>query len=578
MNDAGPLNALEPKLRDNRPIKQKWMVLREPTPAQIEYFSALKFNIVVADTADILEFLDGVAPAQRVDPTHFLQQFSSDRIPTISEVPPRPSTSLFLGAAPSWYDVHSNRIPKTEHFNAITEIVHHGQNALVVGIPQSGKTTLLMQIAASLETNSHVLFIGHLTPEKAIQLCNATSARRKAIVFVDDASASALGINVLLTCPNIQVVAGDRNYNIEIVAHLFQRNKFKLYDVTDLSKTDVTAVIGSIPDSIAAPQPTFPQVARGRTPSIFEIITSNVRGKNLADKYHSILPEMERKNRDLHDLFVMMSYLCACRTPVSFEVIWAFLGIEDYKNVYQQVEALGSLLADFDAPIDIDVGGNQDFYVARSYIIAQTVIEQCSQVAFRRVFEHFHCEVSPFRIPQYETFRRYGYDADFAVKAFPNWNDGEQFYTRSFELDGNFYLLQQGSLYLKSKKRFAEAFNYIDRALEMSRGANPRVKNTHAIILFEANLPFAASNQEARANLEAAMRILQQCKTQDKHRTSYHAYTFAEQACDYFDVFPDEKGKQYLVTAEKWLKEEQKNPIARRRAEHHLLRVQQRLE
>jgi hypothetical protein len=578
MNDAGPLNALDPKIRGDRPIKPKWMVLREPTPAQIEYFSALKFNIIVADTADVLDFVSGVKPTTKADPSRFIEQFSSDRIPAISEIPPRPITRFFLGAAPSWYDILTSRVYKTAHYHAVTDTIHRGENVLLVGIPQCGKTTLLMMVAAGLDTAQHRLFAGHLTPEKARQICNATSPRRKAIVFVDDAANSIAGINVLLACPTVQVVATDRTYSIEIIGHLIQRDKLKLYDVTDLSKEDVLALIRSIPESVALQTPRVPEVAKGKSPSIFEIVAVNVRDQMLLDKYREVLPELDRKNRDLHDLFVMMCYMHACRTPVSFEVVWAFCDHSlDYKLVYKRVESLGSLLAELDLSLDDELGGNQDYFVARSTVVAQNVIKHCGQMAFRRVFERFHQEVSPLRIPQYDVFRRMGYDADFVVKAFPSWKEGAEFYERTFEIDENFYLLQQGALYLKSKKRFKEAFDFIDRALDMSRGRNPRIRNTHAIILFDANLAFASTSGEARRSLEQAMQILQQCRTQDKHRTSYHAYTFAEQACDYFDLFPDEKGKQYLLAAEKWLKEEMRNALARRRAQGYLERVRQRL-
>jgi hypothetical protein len=577
MNDAGPLNALEPRLRDNRPIKPKWILLREPGLAEIEYFSALKFNIIIGDTADMLDLIGGVKAAPKLDPTHFLEQFASDRIPTITDVPPRPSTAAFLGAAPSWYDVLGNRLYKTAHYSELIDRIHAGRNILIVGIPQCGKTTLLMQIASGLETTAHVLFPGHLTSEKAVQIGNATSGHRKAIIFVDDASASVLGLNALLSCSTVQAVAADRNLSIEIVGHLLNRKNLQLYDASDLKDDDVAAVIKSIPASIAIEPSIVPEVAQGRSPSIFEIIAKNVRGRALVDKYRDILRELERKNRELHDLFVMICYLRACRTPVSFEVAWAFLGVHDYKDVYARMEALGALLAEFDATLDSEIESNQDFFVARSDIIARAVIEQCSQQGFRRVFERFHEQVSPFRIPEYGTFKRAAYDADFATKAFPDWNDGAEFYKRIFEIDENYYLLQQGALYLKGRNRFKEAFQFIDRALEMSRGLNPRIKNTHAIILFDANLSFAGSNPEARRSLEDAMQILQRCRTLDKRRSSYHAYTFADQATRYFDIFPDQKGKQYLLLAEKWLNAEMRDPLARRRARGYLARVNQRL-
>jgi hypothetical protein len=51
------------------------------------------------------------------------------------------------------------------------------------------------------------------------------------------------------------------------------------------------------------------------------------------------------------------------------------------------------------------------------------------------------------------------------------------------------------------------------------------------------------------------MDILAECYIYDK-RKNYHAMRFGEQAVQYWDVYKNEAGREYLITARKWLFEE----------------------
>ena len=196
---------------------------------------------------------------------------------------------------------------------------------------------------------------------------------------------------------------------------------------------------------------------------------------------------------------------------------------------------------------------------------------------FGRMFDRFHRQVTPMRIPRYDVFRRSGYDADFAQKAYPNWEEGAEFYDRSYLIDENFYMFQQKAHYLTAKHRFNEAFDAIEEAVQLSKGRNPRINNTHAIVLFEANIGLAAEGQDVRKNIDHSMNILEMAKRNDKVRLAYPAFTYAEQAMRYFDVYGDEKARQKLGLAIDWLKSEVKRPVSRRRAESMISRIESRL-
>jgi hypothetical protein len=119
------------------------------------------------------------------------------------------------------------------------------------------------------------------------------------------------------------------------------------------------------------------------------------------------------------------------------------------------------------------------------------------------------------------------------------------------------YLLQQGALYLASKHLTTEAFTWIDRAIDQTQGRVPSIRNTHAVLLFRANIRSTGDPQLVARTLKQSMDILAQCYTYDS-RKAYHAVAFADQALDYWDVYGDRAAREFLETALDWLIAEEK--------------------
>jgi hypothetical protein len=445
MNDAGPLLALEPKMHGQRPLKEKWIALREGDEAQIAYFTAMGFHIVIGDTADLLDYIGNLKWIRiKASPTTILENFHSDRVPDPTETVARPIANFYLGNAPTWFDIFSNRILQTRYFHSIQNRIHEGKNIFITGIPQSGKSTLLMQLAANIQTNVGKLFVGYLSPEKANQLLNAATPGEEILIFIDEAGSSMQGISVLNKSPHIRFVAADRNMNIDVALHVLLKSaSYEVVDVSDLSTIDAGEIYRSIPESVRRPNFRKVKVAQGRSPSIFEIVSENTTGLSLVAKFRVILPELERRDVEVHDLFLLSCYLHACRTPMSFEVALGFMKLgTDITLVYKRIEALGALLSELGSPGEFYVDDTQDYFVARSNVVAMAAIDACTMTPFGRVFDKFHRQVSHFRIPQYDSFKRSGYDAEYALKAYPNWDDGSEFYDRSYSIEENFYMLQ----------------------------------------------------------------------------------------------------------------------------------------
>jgi hypothetical protein len=115
----------------------------------------------------------------------------------------------------------------------------------------------------------------------------------------------------------------------------------------------------------------------------------------------------------------------------------------------------------------------------------------------------------------------------------------------------------------------------IDRAINASGGKIWSIKNSHAIILFRANINHS-NHPNAKQSLKKSMDILTECYNWDK-RKPFHALTFAGQALQYWEVYGDEEAFGYLQTAKKWLVSEEQRSFWNRNIKRLLTRIDRAL-
>ena len=580
VNDAATLQVLNPETRLGRPVREKWIIVH---PSSLEdtvaYYRALGFQIIVVDTSMMLDYLHKNAPELPqvvISPTISTSElFPAEAIPDVGSVPVRPIIHFYLGATPQWHDIYSGNIYRVSHYYRIRNSANSGKNTIITGMPMCGKTTLLMQMAVDDFPVQHKLVTDSLTLQKARFITNRLEGQ-KALVFLDNFADSLEAYEYLSAQSNIQLVCADRDYNFGIVGHRIDRSAVNIIDVTELSPADIQSCLRMIPQAIKSSAFNLPRVSSGVDPSLFEIIEANVTRPSLKSRFASVLKELLRRDRDLHDLLVMLSYVYQCRVPVSMDMLFAYLRevTNDWREIYAMCDRLGAMIADY--------GGNlvfieqQDYFVPRSTAVAEAVMENVYSNHMRKMLIRFHENVSPYRICRYDIFRRSAYDHKVFRKAFSNWKEGKTFYERLFERDRSPYMLQHCALFLAGKQRYVEAFDVIDRAITISGGHIWTIRNSHAIILFKANYPHATA-PEARQSLRHSMEILTQCYKSDK-RKPFHAATFADYAMKYWDVYRDEEAMEYLQTAESWLEDEAIRSPWYRSTKQLLPRVKRKLQ
>jgi len=564
LGDAATLEALS-KVEESEEELEAWILVypADDNEAAIKYFRALGLQILVGTTDQMLDYLEGLLPEpstegdeQVLAPT--LRILPTETIPESGQVFTRPIERFFEGASPTWSDVYSGLIPRISYGRRIENAIAAGDNVIVTGMPACGKTTLLMQLAARVTCDGYKLFLDGPSKEQA-ELLSRQLRDHAALVFVDNATNDAEALRVLVEQPNIRVVAADRSYYLSVTYHLLPLERCNVIDITDLGRPDLQKIRDSIPVAIRSREFRMPEVSSGMKPSLFEFIEENVATPSLADRFKGAMRDLARDDPDLAEMLLLVSYVHSCRTALSMDMALAYWRgrIAGFRAIYTMMEDAGRLIDEYYGDLAEEP---QDYYVARSVMVADAVVDATNREAFREMLLTFHKNVSPSRVCHYEVFRRRAYDATrVAKRAFLNWKEGRDFYETAYRKTRNPYIRQQEALFLSGKKRHTEAFQVIEQAAAEGGSRNWTIRNTYAVILFRRNIKFA-HQEPARGSLQESMELLERCYSSDR-RKGFHAKTFADHALQFWRAYHDRDGIRYLKLARAWLGEaEEKEP------------------
>jgi len=558
LSDAGILQTLHPSTRGMRSLKPMWITLLESSAddGTVAFFKAMGFNLIIADTEEMLDYLDSVSAAASTDqaPIGSASELAPEyAIPDPDTLPVRPLDVFFDGAPPAWTDAASQRVPRLSHYRTLVDSIHQRKNVVLIGLPGCGKSTLLMQAALETEVEGYKLFTGALSVEKAEMLVSRLDGRL-CTIFIENFTDSVQAFDRLTAEHNIQVVGADRDYNFDIVSHIVDMKNLDVLQVSELTPEDVQSVYSSIPIHQRLQKYVRPQTSQSRSPSVFEVVQGNLVGPGLVDRYISTLKQLQKVNPSLADLLLVTCYMQQARTFASMDLLLAFfrevIPASDFTELYAMIETLGRMLsfAERWTPDDL-----QDYFTPRSQLLAEIVLEKAARPEeLRGMLRRFWSEVSPYRIPNYYSFRRNAFDWRLFRRAFPDPDEGRAFYEYLIEKDSTPYLRQHGALYLADHKRYREAFEWIDEALAeptiQNKAGAWTIRNSHAIILFKANIDAPEDTDgTVESTLRRSMAILEDCYRKDR-RKAYHATVFAQQAIKYNERYRDEQGAEYLTT------------------------------
>ncbi|VEN74720.1 conserved hypothetical protein [Candidatus Desulfarcum epimagneticum] len=555
LKDAGVLQSLHSATINYREHKDKWIVLRNNDNASISFFESLGFKIIISETLEFLEYIQDKDLKIYKNPPSFSTKkiFPEYSIPELSEISVRSIESFYSGFPPEWCDIFTGDLHKISYYNEIVDSIYSKKHTIVIGIPVCGKTTLMMQVAYAINHDGHKLVCNSLTFAQAKFIVKKLNGER-ALIFVDNFSDDREIIKVFYNEPNIQFVAFDRSYFFDQISYKIDRKKTNILEISELQDSDINELYENIPPSIRKHKLFFPDMTDRTKPSVFELIEKNSSNANIYRRFKSVISELRNRSQILYQLLLMCCYVHKCRTPVSYDMVYGFLRdhITDYQDVYNKINSLGKLIKELSSQlVDLE---NQDYYLPRSSFLSEVLLTIASPSDLKEMLILFHANLSSFRICRYYIFKKRAYDAELIGKAFIDWKQGIEFYNTANQRDESPYLKQQCALYLMHKKRFKESFSWIDRALMQSDFNIPSIKNSHAIILFRANIDHP-HDSSARVSLTKSMDILKECYRSDKRKT-YHALVYSDHAIQFAEFFDDNLSREYLINAKKWLSEE----------------------
>lgn len=542
----------------------KWIVVYplDNVEDTIEDLEDLGFNIVVADTKELMEYLCSLSFAASTKVKKYVYREYRENFPAnfiCNELEHssvrRPVMDFFSGAEPVISDILSSNVKRTSYFNQILQTIFSKRVTLITGIPGCGKSTLLMQLAFGKEIDGRKFWFNSIIKQEAEKLVKLVKDDKNVTVFLDNLYSNVDAFEVLKGSSNIKLVLAERALNYEYVKRFLSISSDAIVDVSNLAASDIQNICLSMnkssSDAIAL-------MEKNENISLLEIVffaSTNAQIKERISGYIKDLAEFkdEKLKIDLLELYTLVNYTSSCGIPATMDMLYFYFGdlIENYEDIIYALKKMNKIIVETtDEELKIDE--SQDYLIMRSKLFAEKSIFLIPPEIFAHVLEKFLDKVSPHAIYRYDIFKRKAYDADFTCRAFSKTR-GIQFYEKLLLQNSNPYVRHQYSIFLQRKGDINLAWEQIDRAHTECQKKIFSIANTHAIIMFEKNMAVEAKNEKEldiqKNTIGRSFSTLEYCLSQDI-RVSYHALTYARNAIRYYEKFgKDEFSESYIDSA-----------------------------
>lgn len=534
--DAGPIEAMYSGNNNITNNTKRWVLLYKYDEEMIEYLESLQFNIIVGSTKDMLDYLGkfkNEGEVENIDKENeiqdkYLNQFAipqnDGKIGTYS------MDDFFIDYTPRWSQIYSGRIPKIIHYKRIADSIALGHDVIIYGIRCSGKTTLLMQMATDNEISRRTKHFMVSPSVEQVEIYLKILGNRKSLLFVDEGFRDTDAVVKLLKAQNVQLVLADRDFDYERQYHKISHCKFDGIDVTEIIPEDAQNIINTIPEKLIYRRS---YIKFKSDPTILSLFAETLKRTNF-----NFMEDFIKKDYDAARVFLMICYVHSCGIPCSYDMVYSFLGDENYtwKQMYNIIDRVGGLISE-----NVLYFGNynieqelQDYYQCRSRFFAEKIIKSIPKgnKTLGKMLMDCAINLPPYKICQYDKFKRNGYDADFIVRAFENVNEGEEFYNSCLEKDNSEYIYQQAAIYFSRCKDLKKAFEWIDKASNMSNYNKFSIDSTYAQIYFDVNIE---TNKE---QCKKALDILNECCKKDQ-RKAIHFTAFSKRVVEFCNHYLD---------------------------------------
>ena len=470
---------------------QKWIVVYPDAKNKefIEDFEDLGFNIIEADTKELIQYLKDQSYARGVDIKKYVYREYREKFPgnfVCNELKRsgvrRPVVDFFAGAEPQISDIMSNNVSRIAYFSSVLEVILSGNITLITGIPGCGKSTLLMQLAFSNELSGRKFWFNNIIKQEAERLIklatkNTISSNEIFSFSLIKSIASALerfiDLQTICTSPEFKLLISS------ILSDEIFKNRFTYSKFNALSAT--TSLISSA-DAIDL-------IRENENISLLEIVffvATNAVIQDRIKRYINDLLRFEEESLKINllELFTLVNYTSYCGIPCSMDMMYFYFSddIDSYTDILYALEKMNKIIVE--SSEDSVYKQDQNYMVMRSKLFSEKSLSLIENHMIAQVLNRFLDRVSTQIIYRYDIFKRRAYDADLTKRAF-DVDSGIKFYEKILEINQSPYIRHQYALFLQRKNLYDPAWKQIDQAYTESRKKIFSIANTHAIILFE---------------------------------------------------------------------------------------------
>lgn len=546
----------------------KWIVIypSENMEDLIEEFQELGFNIIVADTKELLDYLCGfsfVAPKRIKEYIYkeYRKSFPANFICKELERSSirRPVMDFFAGAEPTISDILSANVKRTSYYNQVLQVVLSNRLTLITGIPGCGKSTLLMQLAFSNEIDGRKFWFNSIIKQEAEKLVRLVKEDDNITVFLDNLYSNVDAFEILRDCKNIKLVLAERALNYEYIKRFLSISSRQIVDISNLSLNDVQNICISMNKSSSD---AITLMEKNENISLLEIVFFVSTSTQIQERIEQYIDDLARFSDedlkiDLLELYTLVNYTSSCGIPITMDMLYFYFtdSIENYEDILYALKKMNKIIVET-TDEDLKYDSAQDYLIMRSKLFAEKSINLVPSKMLAQILDNVLERVSPHIIYRYDIFKRKAYDADFTRRAFSKAK-GISFYEKLLQQNKSPYIRHQYAIFLQRKGNIDLAWEQIDRAYTECQKKIFSIANTHAIMMFEKNMAVDAKDkkelQMQKNTINRSFATLEYCMTQDI-RVNYHALTYARNAVRYYEKFgKDEEAQNYIESAIKQL-------------------------
>ena len=275
----------------SRIIKEKrqdiWILCKEEG-SMSSFYKRLGCNVIIGSTEELLKWIDKNISIEMSDASEGIPEaLKTFSIPTVNSVAVIPREEYYLNSRTNWYNVISNHTYNREEVPLIEDTALKYKNVIMEGLPFSGKTSMLMQLALKVN-RSNKLFCTGLTTELAQFIIQNTKHLKECTIFVDECADDMEAYALLAETDNIKTIATADSFGYESSKHILSNVVYKKIEIGDLSITDAHGIYSMIPDRIRNVEFVYKESEDERF-GMFEMMSKNVRGILSKQKVKRIL-------------------------------------------------------------------------------------------------------------------------------------------------------------------------------------------------------------------------------------------------------------------------------------------------